>query len=494
MTARLRSARRSIHSRINTVQDVTKTDNRRDAGLLATLLMGLFITNVDVAVVNVATPSIHERLNASGSALQFVVSGYVLSYAMLLITGARLGDIYGYRRLFLAGLSLFTLASLGCGLAPDAGALIAARVIQGTGAALMVPQVLIGIQLNFTGDARARALGFYSVALSIGAVAGQVAGGILVSADLFGLGWRPIFLINLPIGVALYVAALKYLPADPGGRPRRLDLWGVATLSGAVLLALPPLMLGPTQGWPLWIWLCLAASLAPLAAFVIVERRIAARGETPLISLDLIRQPAIAWALAALSAASMTYFALLFTLALYLQQGLGHSALYSGCALISWVAAFGIGGPTMRHLPARLAPLFGPFGYLVLAAAYLAISACLFTGYASAVLLFILLGFGGFGLGIGFTANIRHLTSAVTARYAPDMSGIITTNSQIAGVMGVATFGTAYLGLAAQPGPVVATHAFAIVVAACAIAALLATIAVYRSTQAPTMVAAEVAA
>jgi MFS family permease len=456
--------------------------------------MGLFITNVDVAVVNVATPSIHERLNASGIALQFVVSGYVLSYAMLLITGARLGDIHGYRRLFLSGLGLFTLASLGCGLAPDAGSLIAARVIQGIGGALMVPQALIGIQLNFFGDARARALGLYSVALSLGAVAGQVAGGVLVSADLFDLGWRPIFLINLPIGVALFAAALKYLPADPGGRPRQLDLWGVATLSATVLLALPPLMLGPAQHWPLWIWLSLAVSLVPLMAFIIVERRIAARGETPLISLNLIGQPAIAWALAALAAASMTYFALLFTLALYLQQGLGRSALYSGCALISWVAAFGVGGPAMRHLPARLAPLVGPFGYFVLAAAYLAISACLFVGYSSAVLLFTLLGFGGFGLGIGFTANIRHLTSAVTARHAPDMSGIITTNSQIAGVTGVATFGTAYLNLAAQPGPAIATHAFAIVVAACAIAALFATIAVYRSSHATTAIAAEAAA
>jgi MFS family permease len=477
--------------KVDAMHNATRTDTRGGAGLLAVLLMGLFITNVDVAVVNVATSSIHEKLNASGSALQFVVSGYVLSYAMLLITGARLGDIYGYRRLFLAGLSLFTLASAGCGLAPDAAALIAARIVQGMGAALMVPQVLIGIQLNFTGDARIRALGYYSVALSIGAVAGQVAGGLLVSADLFDLGWRPIFLINLPIGLALFVAAARILPPDPGGRPRRLDLWGVATLSTTILMILPPLILGPTQGWPLWIWVCLAASLIPLAAFIIGEKRIAARGATPLINLDLLSQPAIAWALVAFAAASMTYFSLLFTLALYLQQGLGRSALYSGCALVSWVAAFGIGGPVVRHLPARWTPLAAPFGYLVLAVSYLAISACLFSGLDGSVMMFILLGFGGFGLGIGFTANIRHLTSAVTARYAPDMSGLITTNSQIAGVTGVATFGTAYLNLAARPGPADATQAFAILVAGFAIMALLATIAVYRSSHAAAIAAAE---
>jgi len=153
---------------------MVRTENA--TGLLAVLLMGLFITNVDVAIVNVATPSIHEQLSASGSELQFVVSGYVLAYAMSLITGARLGAMYGYRRLFLIGLVVFTVASLGCGLAPNAIVLIAARVVQGIGAGLMVPQVLTGIQLNFSGTARTRAIGFYSVALSIGAVAGQVLG------------------------------------------------------------------------------------------------------------------------------------------------------------------------------------------------------------------------------------------------------------------------------------------------------------------------------
>jgi MFS family permease len=155
--------------------------------------MGLFITNVDVAIVNVAAPSIHEQLGANGSELQFVVSDYVLAYAMLLITGARLGAMYGYRRLFLVGLVVFSAASLGCGLAPNAIALIVARVIQGIGAGLMVPQVLTGIQLNFAGDSRTRAIGFYAVALSIGAVAGQVLGGVLVQANLFDTGWRPIF-------------------------------------------------------------------------------------------------------------------------------------------------------------------------------------------------------------------------------------------------------------------------------------------------------------
>jgi MFS family permease len=458
---------------------MVRTENA--TGLLAVLLMGLFITNVDVAIVNVATPSIHEQLSASGSELQFVVSGYVLAYAMSLITGARLGAMYGYRRLFLIGLVVFTVASLGCGLAPNAIVLIAARVVQGIGAGLMVPQVLTGIQLNFSGTARTRAIGFYSVALSIGAVAGQVLGGVLVSANLFDTGWRPIFLINLPIGVIVIIAALKFLPVHHAGKPQPLDLWGVATLSSAVLLAVLPLILGHTQHWPTWTWVSLLASIIPMTAFVIFERRISRRDGHPLINLHIVAQPAIAWALASYSIILLTYFSLLFTLALYLQEGLGKSALYSGLALVSWVIAFGIGGPVVPRVPARFTPLVVPFGCLVLAVSYLAISLSLFSGHSSAIVLFVLLGFGGLGLGIGVTGNIRQMTAVVQSRYAPDMSGLITTAAQISGVMGIATFGTAYFSLVSQPGPDIASHAFAILTTGFAVSALLATVAAYRS-------------
>jgi MFS family permease len=458
---------------------MTRPENK--TGLLAVLLMGLFITNVDVAIVNVATPSIHERLNANGSELQFVVSGYVLAYAMLLITGARLGAMYGYRRLFLIGLVVFTVASLGCGLAPNAIALIMARVIQGIGAGLMVPQVLTGIQLNFAGTSRTRAIGFYAVALSIGAVAGQVLGGVLVSANLFDTGWRPIFLINLPIGAAVIVAALRFLPIHHGGKPQPLDLWGVATLSSAVLLGVLPLILGHTQHWPAWTWVSLLASIFPMTAFVIIERHISRRDGHPLINLHIVAQPAIAWALASYSTALMTYFSLLFTLALYLQEGLEKSALYSGLALVSWVAAYGIGGPVVSRVPARFTPLVAPFGYFVLAVSYFAISLSLFSGHFSALFLFVLLGFGGLGLGIGITANIRQMTAVVPSRYASDMSGLITTAAQTSGVIGIATFGTAYFSLVSQPGADIASNAFAILTTGFGVTALLATIAAYRS-------------
>jgi Major Facilitator Superfamily len=375
----------------------------------------------------------------------------------------------------------FTATSLICGLAPTAPILILARVAQGVGAALMVPQVLTGIQLNFTDAARTRAIALYSVALSIGAVAGQVLGGVIVSANLFGSSWRPIFLINLPIGAVVMIAGLRFLPAHRGGKPQSLDLWGVATLSIAVLLAVLPLILGHTQHWPAWTWISLAGSVIPFAAFVIIERRISSSDGSPLINLYIVTQAAIAWALAAYGMALLTYFALLFTLAIYLQEGLGKSALYSGLALVFWVAAYGIGGPVVPRVPVRFRRFAAPFGYLVLAASYATISACLLIGYSSGALLFILLGFGGLGLGIGITAGIRHMTTTVPPRYAPDMSGLITTAVQTSGVIGVATFGTAYFSLVPEPGASVAMHAFAIVTAGFAAIALLATLAAYRS-------------
>ncbi|WP_213955836.1 MFS transporter [Variovorax sp. dw_954] len=461
-----------------------KADARGTASVLTVLLMGVFIANVDVAVVNVATPSIREGLGASDSELQLVISAYTLSYAMLLVTGARLGATHGYRRLFMVGLGLFTLASGACGLAWRADVLIGTRVVQGIGAALLVPQVLTGIQLNFTGAARTRAIGYYALALSISAALGQVLGGALVAANLFGSGWRPIFLVNLPIGAVVMVAAWRILPVHREVRPQRLDLLGMGTLSLAVLLAVLPLMLGHTRHWPAWTWLSLIASVAPFVAFIIVERRIERRGGHPLVNLSLLAQRTIGWGLAAYGAALSTYFALLFTLALYLQEGLGESALMSGIALVSWVLAFGVGGLALSRLPRRMLPQAAPFGFVILAAAYGAVSVSMFSAQSSAALLFVTLGFGGFGTGVGLTAIIRAVTAAVPPRHASDMSGLISMTAQIAGVVGVAFFGTVYFSgaeAAGRAGATGAMHAFGIVATFFALTALMAAAAAWWS-------------
>jgi MFS family permease len=339
----------------------------------------------------------------------------------------------------------------------------------------MFPQTLTGIQLNFTGDQRKRAIGLYAIALSTGAVVGQILGGTLIAANVAGSHWRAIFLVNVPVGAAVIMAALRYLPADSPRKVRRLDLRGVATLSACLLLIVLPLVLGRSERWPAWAWICLGASAPAFALFLAAERRIAARGGSPLVNVQVLARPAICWALLTLLAATGTYYALLFTLAQYLQQGLGDSPLVSGLALVPWVAAFGLAGQLVRRLPPRTAPLTPAAGCLLLAAAYSAISVMLFSGHHLQALLIVLLGVGGLGLGIQFSALIKHLTTAVPAEYAADISGVSTTALQIGAAIGVAAFGTLYLSLTSRDGAGPATHAFAITTAAFAVVALLVT-------------------
>ena len=454
--------------------------------LLGVLLVGPFMAQVDATIANVATPSIHTDLGASGAALELVIGGYLIAFAVLLITGARLGQTHGYRRVFVLGVGVFSLASLLCGVAPSPAVLVLARVLQGVGAAMMFPQTLTGIQLNFSGKERSRAIGLYAVALSTGAVAGQILGGALISANIAGSHWRAIFLINLPIGAAVIAAARRYLPADGHRTGRRIDLSGVATLSATMLLIVLPLALGRSERWPVWTWVSLAASAPAFMLFLAVERRITANHGLPLINVEILARPAIRWGLLTLLAATGTYYALLFTLAQYLQQGLAESPLVSGLTLVPWVAAFGLAGQLVRRLPPRAIPLAPGAGCVLLTASYTAISAALFTGYHGEALLVPLLSVGGLGLGVQFSALIAHLTKTVPDEYAPDISGVSTTAIQIGGAIGVAGFGTLYLSLNANPGIHQATHAFAVTTAAFAGVALLATATAYRSTRQPT--------
>ena len=442
--------------------------------LLGVLLTAQFMANIDVAIVNVAAPVVRESLHASGGELELVVSGYTLAYALLLVTGARLGSTHGHRTLFLIGLAGFTLASLLCGIAPNAAALIGARIVQGAAGGLMVPQVFTGVQQYFTGAARAKALGAQAIVLAGGAVAGQALGGVLVSANLLGTGWRPIFLINLPIGIAALLLGLRYLPVDAPGARRRIDVPGVAVLSAALLLVVVPLVFGRDAGWPWWTWVSLAASVPALVVFVRLQQRIARRGGHPLVNLHILRGRALPWGLASQAAATGTYYTMLFALALYLQQGLGRSPLYSGLALLPWVAAFGISGPVLARLPARRVPKLAPYGCVLLAIAYAAISVTVGIGQGDGPLLWVLLGFGGLGLGLSYSAMMRHLTESVPPGYASDFSGILVTVFQIAGVLGVAALGTLYQGIAPLGGAQPARTAFTVLNACFAVIVLFA--------------------
>jgi MFS family permease len=431
---------------------------RPDWLLLGVLVTGLFMALLDVTIVNVAMPTIGRSLDASGAGLQLVVGGYIVSHAMLLITGARLGALHGHRNLYRAGLGTFTLASLACGLAPTTGALVGARVVQGAGAALMVPQILSVIQHRFAGPALARALGVYAAALASGAVVGQVLGGVLVSADLLGAGWRPVFLVNVPVGIAAALLVPRVVPADRVAGGRGLDLAGLATASTGVPLVVLPLVLGHERGWPAWTWGSLAAGVALLGVFARVERSVAARGRDPLLDPRVFRAPGMRAGLAAFAAGMAAYAGLLFALALHLQHGLGDSALRAGLTFAPAAAAFGATGYWWWRLPARLHHALVPAGFALTALAYLGLASDLPAGGHGRPWLTLALVAWGTGMGASFSPLLKQALVHVPSSEAADASGLLATTIQLSQVAGVAVFGGLFLSLAAhQPGHASAT-------------------------------------
>lgn len=443
--------------------------------VLLVLLIGQFMANVDTAIVNVAAPSIKAAFAATPAELELVVSGYLVAYAVLLTTSARLSVKFGYDRVFLAGVALFTVASLGCGTAGSMTVLIVARVVQGFGAALLVAQVLIGIQRSFTGTARARALGWYSIALSGASISGQVIGGALVTANVLGLGWRAIFLVNLPFGVGLLVAAPKSVPPQRSTTDRPIDVGGMLALSATVLLLIVPLIFGDDVGWNVWCVIGLVLVVPAGAVFVATERRAVRRGKDPVVNIDVARWPPAAWAVAANIAGGATYFAALFVVDLYLQRGLGVSALESGVTFLLWVCTFGVGGPIVSRVGKSTARRLAPAGYVVLAVGYAWTSLVAYRWGHNVVLLAVALGIAGFGLGLGFNALIRHLTDEAPEEWAPDVSAFINTSTEIAAALGVAVFGGIYLATASRPGPAVASTGLTLVAGLLAATALAAT-------------------
>lgn len=421
--------------------------------VLAVVLIGQFMAVLDASIVNVAAPSIHASLRASGAGLQLVVAGYTITYAVLLVTGARLGDILGHRRVFLAGLVLFTLTSLGCGLAGTAGQLIALRFGQGAGAALMIPQVLSLIQRTHTGPARARAMSRYSAVLAGGAVVGQLAGGLLISANLFGSGWRPVFLVNVPIGAALLAAGAWALPHGRGEPGRTLDLPGLALLTPAVLAFVLPLVLGQPEHWPAWGWALMAASVPLAAAFAAAERRVAGTG-TPLIPGRVLRVPGVPVAIAALLVVLTIFSGFFFTLALHLQDGLGYSPLRAGLTFAPAAAAFALVSLNWRRLPASWHSAVIVGGFAAFAAGMAGLAWVLRDGGTGGAATWLLAALSGAGMAAAFSPLMTRVLLRVPVELAADATGVVVTVNQLGLLVGVATFGTLYLNLAGRlPAP-----------------------------------------
>jgi len=453
---------------------------QRSTPIVAVVLAGQAIANMDNAIVNVAAPSIGATMQAGGAALQLTVVAYVIASATLLIPAARLGSVLGLRALFAGGVTIFTLASLACGFAPNVATLIAARALQGAGAACMIAQVIAAIHRYTEPELRPRAIAAYTMTLSLSGVAGQILGGAIVSLDIFGLAWRPIFLINVPIGIALAAIALRVIPRRTAAEHVRagIDGGGVALLAATILAFVVPLTLGREWNWPAWSVALLIASAPALVAFIAWERRHETRGTRALVALTLFTAPARAWGLGALLLVRLTYFSLLFVIALYLQDGLHESALVSGASLAVWALGYGSAGPLFPRLSPHAKARAAPAGALVMCAAYAAMAITTLAGLHDAVALALLLAAGGFGFGCISTATMQRLSAGVSADRAPDLSGVLSMMVPLAAVIGVATFGTLYLDVTQNAGPVAG---FAATCGAFAVAAALAAFGARRS-------------
>ncbi|MEU2628947.1 MFS transporter [Kitasatospora sp. NPDC007106] len=423
----------------------------RPGPVLGLVLSGQFMALLDVSVVNVAAPSVRSDLHASGAALQLVIAGYTIAYAVLLITGARLGARYGYSRMFRHGLAGFTAASLACGLAPGTGWLIGFRVAQGVAAAVMVPQVMSVIQRLFTGAARVRALGLYSAVLAGGLAIGQVVGGLLVSADLFGTGWRPVFLVNVPLGLVLLAASRRLLPALPGDAGRGFDLPGLLTLAAALGLLVVPLVLGHELGWPGWGWAMLAGSAALFAVFAAVERRVAARGGQPLITGRVLGAPGLLPAAGSIFLIMAGFAGFMFAFALHQQAGLGNSALRAGLLSVPVSVGFGAASLLWQRTPRRLHRLLPVLGLAVVAPGYVLVGLLLGGGGPVGPVVQTVLAVTGVAAGCAYSPLFARALGRVDPADAADASGVMVTVLQLGQVIGVTLLGTVFLGAVSYP-------------------------------------------
>lgn len=417
---------------------------------LAVILVGVLLPMIDFFIVNVALPTIDHDLHASQPLLELVVSGYATAYALLLVLGGRLGDSIGRKRLFLLGMAAFTVTSLACGLAPTADFLVIGRVAQGASAALMVPQVLATIQAATTGERRTRALGRYGATGGLAAVLGQVLGGILVSANIDGLGWRPIFLVNVPIGLAGLVLARRYVPDTRHGAPAPIDGPGTALLGLTVLTLLVPLTEGRSLGWPAWIIAMLVISPLAAVAFCRYEVRAERMGRVPLVPPSLLVHRSMRRGLVLALPFFAGFGAFMFCYALLVQEGLHASALTAGLGLVPMAATFLFASLSTSKLLARFGAKVLAAGGLLQALGLVILGVTVYLGWPHVPVPELAPGLAVAGLGQGLVMSplFGIVLSEVPPAVAGAGSGVLTTTQQTALALGVATLGGLFLALA----------------------------------------------
>jgi len=449
-------------------------DSARRWWVLAIVVAAQFMFGVDAFIVNVAIPTIAVELRASATQIEAVIAVYLIGYATLVITGGRLGDIYGTRNTFLAGVLGFTLTSLWCGLAQSGPELILARLAQGATAALMVPQVLATIHVLFVdGDSRARAFAVYGIVLGLAGAAGFLLGGLLVTMDLAGLGWRAVFFVNVPVGLVIITAAWRLMPSIPRRRGTRLDIPGALVLFVGLLGLIGPLLFGHELHWVPSVWLAMAVGAAVIVGFVRLERRVALRGGMPLIDLALLADAAFMRGLCAVFFFFFANLSFYLVMTLFMQNTLHTPPLRAGLIFIPLALAFIVAsrhsGMRARHRGSLVlieGCVVQVIGLAALAAMVLAVKP------SSASLLAVPLAVFGYGQGLVMAPLSSAVLSTVQTSSAGAGSGMYGTTTQIANAAGVAAIGAVYFAVQSAASAVIALLAsFALCVlsvAACA--------------------------
>lgn len=415
------------------------TPGSRRPPALAVLLTGQVMASIDASVVSVAAPTIRTGLQASDSDLQLIVSGYLLTTGVLFVTCARIGDVIGHSRAFLLGLSWFTAASLVCGLAVSPTMLILARIAQAMGAALLMPQVFSLIHRHSEGAERRRAIGLYSMVLALGVALGQVLGGLVVGTDLLGLSWRPVFLINVPIGLLVVLIGARRLPHSPADRRARLDPGGVLLLTVAMTAVTVPLIFGPEHAWPPWSWIALAGGGVLLVGFLRHETR----ARHPVLDLAALRPPEIRWGMVSCCIVMGCYTVFLLILTLHLQSQLGYTPLQAGLTFVPYAVGFGVaslGWNSCPHWMQGALPTIGPIAY---AAGLLAV-VLLYRDHWSPIAAAGLLFLAGAGHAASYSPLIAMITARVGPRLASAVSALNSTGPVLAEVIAVAGLGSVY--------------------------------------------------
>ena len=427
---------------------------------LAVILVGPFLGVVDFFIANIGVPSIRTSLGASFSEIELVIAGYGLTYAVCLITGGRLGDIFGRKVTFIVGMAGFTLTSAFCGLAPTAGWLIFWRLVQGCAAAAMFPQALSFIQVNFAGSSKRLAFSLYGAMIGFGSIVGQLLGGFIIHANFFQLGWRPIFLINLPIGILTIISASFLLNESRAQTTPKLDLGGVGILTVGLALFSYPFMEGQERGWPLWAWISLLASFPVLWGFWLFERRQSAKNRSPLIEPRLFRDKGFVIGLIVTCIYFAGHSSMILVLSLYLQFSLGLNPMYAGFALVPFSFAFLLGSAFSGKLNGYLGRRSLHLGVAVLVIGIVSLASLAAPAPGHLTPAFILACFiYGIGRGIVTSPLYNTVLSGIPHEDAGAASGVTSTMPQLANSVGIALIGAVVFGMIPKIGATPADYA-----------------------------------